>query len=201
MLLKIKNTNMEKKTDYQSNLFVANLLMSTWSTIKAEVPEYENFGINDIDLSAFTDNFLHYTYYPLECKTIKGNYNFFEKGVWRTYFTSEIYNKLTFEDSAITSGSPVYFINATDKSGDLNNAKYHKILDAHGCLAFLAGDACLLFSPSALKEAFIGYAYYPCSHKTEIGKKGPKTLEKKAVLDLSKAHVIPCVPPSELLMK
>ena len=52
---------MNKKTDYKANLFVADLLMRTWSTIKAQVPQYENYEVNDIDLSAFTDNFLHYT--------------------------------------------------------------------------------------------------------------------------------------------
>lgn len=192
---------MNTKSDYSANLFVAELLMSTWPSLKAEVPQYENYGVNDIDFSAYTDNFLHYTYYPLENKTIKGGYNFFEDGEWRTYFTSDIYKKLTFENSAITSGLPVYFVNATDKYGDFNKGKYKKILDAHGCLAFLAGDACLLFSPSALKEAFIGYADYFVSHTTEFGKSGPRRPEKKAVLNLSKAYVLFCTTPSELLEK
>ena len=195
----MSNTN--KKSDYEANLFIAGLLMSTWPSLKAEVPQYENYGVNDIDFSAFTDNFLHYTYYPMEAKTVKGGYNFFEDGEWRNYFTCDIYNKLKFQDSGITSGSPVYFINATDKFGDFNKGKYKKILDAHGCLSFLAGDACLVFSPKALEEAFIGYANYYASHTSEFGDKGPRRPELKAVLDLTKAHVIPCDTPKDILKK
>lgn len=191
-----------QKSDYPANLFIAELLENTWpNNIKAQANEYENYGINDIDLSAFTDNFLHYTYYPMEAKTIKGGFNFFEDGEWRTYFTSDIYNKLKFQDSSIVSGSPVYFINATDKFGDFNNGKFKKILDANGCLSFLAGDACLLFSPKALREAFIGYASYVVSHTTEFGRKEPRKPEIKAVLDLSKADVIKCKTPGEILKK
>lgn len=192
---------MQKKSDYSANLFVAELLQSTWPTIKADVPQYENFDVNDINLSAYTDNFLHYTYYPLENKTIKGGYNFFEEGEWRTYFTCDIYRKLYFEDTAITSGIPVYFINATNQKGNFSKGKYQKILDAHGCLSFLAGDACLLFSPSALKEAFIGYATTFVSHTSEIGEKGPRIPEKKAVLDLSKAYILYCDTPKDILSK
>lgn len=193
---------MNTKSDYTANQFVADLLMSTWpGNIKAEAVKYENYDINDLNISAYTDNFLHYTYYPLENKTVKGGYNFFEDGEWRTYFTSDIYEKLGFEDSGITSGTPIYFINATNQKGDFSKGKYQKILDAHGCLSFLAGDACLLFSPSALREAFIGYADYLVSHTTEIGKRGPKTLEKKAVLDLSKAYIVHCDTPKVILKK
>lgn len=193
---------MEKKTDYSANLFVADLLEQTWpDCIKASVNEYENYGINDIDLSAFTDNFLHYTYYPLESKTIKGGYNFFEDGVWRNYFMKDIYKKLLFNYGTILeTGTPLYFVNAESKYKS-DEGKWQKLISNNACLSFLAGDALIIFSPRALREAFKGYADYFVSHTTEFGRKEKRRPEKKALLDLSKGHIILCNPPKELLTK
>ena len=193
---------MNKKSDYPANLFIADLIQSTWpDCIKAQANEYENYGINDIDLSAFTDNFLHYTYYPLEAKTIKGGFNFFEDGEWRDYFIRDIYKKLTFSyGDPLGTGTPIYFVNAENKYGK-DDGKWQRLLANNACLCFLAGDAIVIFSPRELEKAFMGFADYCVLHTTEFGNKDKRRPEKKALLDLSKGHVIPCKPPKELLLK
>ena len=189
------------KTDYNANKYVAEQLMKTFPghIIAAEAIENENYKVNDIQFTASTNG---YPVYFCENKTIKGGYCLKEDGDFRDYFSKDIYKKLRFEDTGITSGTPVYFVNATDTYGNLDKGKYQKLLDANACLSFLAPDGIVLFSPKTLREAFIGYADYYVSHTTDFGRSWErKKWEKKAVLDLCKGYFIPCTPPDDLFKK
>ena len=193
---------MQDTIDYATCSFVADQLNKYppfECRIQAEARKGENFDVDDIAISASSDCFQTFSFYPLENKSIKGNYNFFEDGDWRMYFKKDIYDKFRYFSHA--TGTPIYFINGTDINGNYDNGKYSKILKKNGCLSFLAGDAILLFSPKRLAEAFLGYAEYQVRHREEIGNDKKRNWEVKAVLDLTKAYVLPCSTPKDLLRK
>ncbi len=186
-----------KKVDCERNNFVAQTLKEKYEwIINATADCQENYGIDDVMFSAGTeDNFIGV---PLEVKSIKGGFQLKYEGEWNPYFVCGIYNKLVFKGSRPADGTAVYFINATDAHGDFEKGKYQKLLDNHACLAFLAPDGILMFSPKDLKEAFVGYADYYVRHTTEYKKYGKRDWETKAVLCLEKGTYIPCNPPTEL---
>lgn len=188
------------KSDYQINTWVASAITEHVPVIIAAIArQEEDYSVADIDMSASTiHNPAGYRYYPLEVKRINGGYNFKEDGQWRDFFTCDYYKRLQFEDSAITSGSPIWIINAEDKTGEKDNAKYYKLLDNHACLAFVAGDGIVLFSPKSLREATIGFAYWFGTHTTKFKDRQVRR-ERKAVLNLEKGLFIPCNPPKEYL--
>ena len=189
------------KSDYDANKFVADTLASTfpeWILAAEAIPD-ENYKVNDIQFTASTKGF------PViycENKRIMGGYHLKEDGEFRDYFRRDIYRKLKFENQTVTSGTPVYFVNAEDRYGNMDNGKYRKILDENACLSFLSPDGILIYSCKTLREAFIGYADYYVSHTSEFGRNWEgKRWEKKAVIDLTKGCFIPCSPPSELFEK
>lgn len=188
---------MKEKVETERTKYVCqNIVMSSGTTAITgfSVPDEEDYKISDAWIVSTAS-----TEYPLENKTIKGGFNFKEDGQWRTYFTRDIYSKLNFE-TAVTTGTPVYFINAEDKFHNMENGKWQKLMtDDRSCLSFLAKDGIVLFSHKSLEKAFIGYATYYVSHTTEFGNKGPRKPEKKAVLDLSKGLFIPCDTPTILI--
>ena len=188
------------KSDYPINTWVASAICTHVPVIiAAEAREQEDYEVADIDMSAATiHNPAGFKYYPLEVKRIMGGYNFKEDGEWRSFFTQDYYSRLSFEDSAITSGSPIWIVNAEDRTGGKDNAKFHKLIENKACLAFVAGDGIVLFSPKTLKKALVGYAYWFGTHTTQFRDKQVRK-EKKAVLDLSKGLFIPCKPPKEFL--
>lgn len=185
------------KIEYETNKWVADAIVSAFPQfiIAAEATKEENYDVDDIRFTAAT-----YSVHALENKTLKGGYKFKEDGEFRDYFTKDIYKKLKFERD-ITSGTPVYFVNAEDAYHNMSNGKWQKLLDNNACLSFLAPDGIYIFSPKTLRDAFVGYADYWVSHTTDLGKTGPKHPEKKAVLDMSKATHIPCNPPERFFKK
>lgn len=191
------------KSDYPINCWVSSALCDyVPSIIAAQARMNEDYSIGDVDMSAVTiSNPSGYSYFPLEVKSIKGGYGFKEDGQWRDYFIQDIYGKLRFRDESIASGTPVYFVNGTDKYGDFSKGKFTKLLANHACLVFIAADGLVLFSPKSMQEAFLGYAAYKVRHTTEFGKDYERVWETKAVLDLTKGLFIPCTPPKELLIK
>ena len=189
----------KQKEDYPINSWVASALcIHVPSIIAANAREEEDYDVADVDMSAATIHNPGFKYYPLEVKRIKGGYNFMEEGQWRSFFTQDYYGRLQFEDSAITSGAPIWIINAEDRTGGKDNAKYFKLLENHACLAFVAADGIVLFSPKDLKEGLVGFAWWFGSHTTQFKDK-LRRKEKKAVLNLSKGLFIPCTPPKEYL--
>ena len=190
----------KEKPDYQTNTWVASAITEHVPVIIAALArKEEDFDVADIDMSAATiSNPEGYKYYPLEVKRIMGGYNFKEDGDWRDIFASSYYSRPSVEDSGITSGAPIWIINAEDKTGGKDNAKFHKLVENKVCLAFVAGDGIVLFSPKSLRKALVGYAYWFGTHTTQFKDKQARK-ERKAVLDLSKGLFIPCNPPKEYL--
>lgn len=187
------------KQEYIINKWVADTLVEYLPGLIIDAKatkEEENYGVDDIIFTSVT-----YNVYPLESKTLKGGFNFMKDGKFTDYFTRDIYKKLAFEDTGITSGTPVYFVNAEDRNHRKENGKWNKLLEARACLSYLAPEGIYIFSPKSLKDAFIGYADYWVSPTTEIGKPGPKHPEKKAILDMSKSTYIHCTPPPEFFIK
>lgn len=190
-----------QKEDYPVNCWVASAICEHVPEIIAAIArKEEDYDVADIDFSAATiSSPLGYKYYPLEVKRIKGGYNFLKSdGEWRTFFTQDYYDRLQFEDTGITSGAPIWIINAEDRTGGKENAKYYKLIDNHACLAFVAADGIILFGPKKIQEATVGFAYWFGSHTTNFKDK-QKRKERKAVLDLSKGLFIRCKPPKEYL--
>lgn len=188
-----------KKIEYEVNSWVASAITTyVPAIIAAQAREEEDYDVADVDMSAATiSNPLGYTYYPLEIKRIMGGYNFKKRdGEWRTFFTKDYYDRLSFEDTGITTGAPIWIINAEDRNGGKDNAKLNKLIENNACLAFIACDGIILFSPRSLKKAIIGYAYWFGTHTTEFKDK-QKRKERKAVIDLSQGLFIPCNPPKE----
>lgn len=188
----MKNPIERKRTEYVCGNIVMN--SGTTAITGFTVQDDEDYKISDAWIVSTAN-----TEYPLENKTIKGGFNFKENGQWRTYFTRDIYSKLNFEHD-VTTGTPVYFVNAEDKYGNMENGKWQKLLkDDKSCLSFLAADGVVLFSHKSMVKAFVGFATYYTPHTTEFGNKGPRKMERKAVLDLSQGLFIPCSTPTNLI--
>lgn len=185
----IKNAKEIARTQFAVDQLIANNLIYTGFTI----PE-ENHGVDDAWIISNNHNA-----FPLENKSILGNFRFKEEGEdeFRDYFKEELPNKMRL-DCDIPKGTPVYFINAEAYSGP---SKWEKVNISGACLSILAADGIVLYSPRTLKEAFLGYGSAFVTHRTEIGNKGKKRWEKKALLDLSKGVFIPCNTPKELIIK
>ena len=184
------------KTDYPTNQWVADYFMDNYDWVtSATASEIEDYSIKDVSITTEDER-----EYPVEVKRIMGGWKLKEDGEFRDYFSKDIYEKLRFETD-VTSGTPVYFVNAEDRYGNMENGKWRKLLDTRACLVFVAPDGMLMFSPKTLKEAFVGYADYLVSHTTEFGKKGARHFEKKAVIRLDYGTYVPCNPPAELFIK
>lgn len=184
------------KTDCAANQYIAKTLRESYDwIINATADCEEDFSVSDVIFSALTyENEVRC--YDLEVKRIMGGWQLKYDGQWNTYFTGGIYRKLKF-DTDVVSGKPIYFVNATDAYGNPENGKWKKLLDAHACLCYLAPDGLLLFSPKALKDAFIGYADYYVKHTTQFENRKMR-MERKAVILLEKGVYVPLSPPLEL---
>ncbi|MEE3491165.1 MAG: hypothetical protein VZR10_09865 [Methanobrevibacter sp.] len=183
----MKNNTEIKRTQYTIDQLVNHHLIYTGFTINDE-----NYGVDDAWLIS-----LKHTAFPLENKTILGDFNFKEDGAFRPYFKEDLPNKMRLE-CEIPEDTPIYYLNAEAHSG---LSKWEKVIESGACVSFLAADGIVLFSPKDLKEAFLGYGYDNVSHKTEFGAKGKRQWEKKALLDLSRGFFIPCKTPKELITK
>lgn len=153
----------------------------------------ENHGVDDAWLITTAR-----TAYPLENKTIMGDFCFKEDGEFRDYFKVDLPNKMKLE-CEIPENTPIYYVNA--ESIGSGPAKWDKLIVSGACLSFLAADGIVFFTPITLKEAFLGFGYAKVPHKTELAHSGEKHWEKKAILDLSKGKFIKCNTPKELIKK
>lgn len=96
----------------------------------------------------------------------------------------------------------IYILNAEDKYHRIDNSKAYKMTRDNICLCYIAPDGYILFSPTKLKKAFLGYAWYQVkSHTEEFGEKYCPAYELKAVYDLEKGVYIEANPPKELFYK
>ena len=182
-----KNIEELKRTQFVIDEMVRHNLIYTGFTM----PD-ENHGVDDAWIIS-----LSHGAYPLENKTICGGWCFKEDGAFRDYFKKDLPGKMRLECD-IPEDAPIYYVNAEARMG---YAKWDKLLASGACLSFLAADGILLFSPKDLKEGFLGFGYDLVSHTTEFGKKGARTWERKAILNLDRALFIPCNTPKEYLEK
>lgn len=99
-------------------------------------------------------------------------------------------------------GKHIYILNAEDKYHRVHNGKTYKIYDNNACLCYVAPDGLILFNPSTLRKAFLGYAWFQVkSHTEEFNKSYCPTWELKAVFDLDKGAYHSANPPKELFYK
>ena len=99
-------------------------------------------------------------------------------------------------------GKHIYILNAEDKYHRVHNGKTYKIYDSNACLCYVAPDGLILFNPSTLRKAFLGYVWFQVkSHTEEFGEKYCPTWELKAVFDLDKGAYHEANPPKELFYK
>lgn len=187
------------KVDCEANEWVANELPIIYTAITRAIAGCEeDFSVGDIHFSALTSNG-ELKGYDLENKRIMAPWQIKYEESWNPYFTEQIYSKIRF-DQDITSGAPIYFVNAVDKFGKEENGKWQKLLKANACLCYFALDGLLLFSPRELREAFLGYGDYYVKHTTLYGDK-VASWEKKSLLDLRKGTYVQLSPPKELFIK
>lgn len=186
-----------KKVDCESNKWLASalVLLSAGTNVFAATADCdENYDIDDLWISANT-NSGNWVGLPLENKTIKGGFQLKYDGQWNEYFSVEnpngIMRKLS-GDTIPTQGH-IYFI---------NSSKYNKLVDKNACLAYLAPDGFILFSPSKLRKAYLGDAWYlNKSHTEEFGERYRPHWELKALIDLEKGTYYKVAGPREIFMK
>lgn len=96
----------------------------------------------------------------------------------------------------------IYILNAEDKYHRVHNSKAYKITHDNICLCYVAPDGYIIYNPSTLKKAFLGYAWFQVkSHTEEFGEKYCPVYELKAVYDLDKGVYNEAKPPKELFYK
>ena len=171
---------MARKVDCDSNRWLATalvLLSGITNVFAATADCNENYWIDDVWISAWT-NSGNWVALPVENKTIKGGFQLKYEDGWNDYFDTTnpkgIVKKLS-GDTIPVSGH-VYFV---------NSSKYEKLIDSNACLAYLAPDGFILFSPSTLKKAYLGRAWYKNkSHTEEINPWYSPHWEEKAIINL-----------------
>jgi len=186
-----------KKVDCDTNRWLAEalVLMSAETMVFAATASCdENYGPDDLWISAFTLNG-NWVALPLENKAIKGGYQLKYDGEWNTYFSTQnpngIMKKLS--GDTIPETGFIYFI---------NSSKYNKLVANNCCLAYLAPDGFILFSPKKLKEAFLGMAWYKNkSHTEEFGEWYNPHWEEKALINLETGTYYHIQGPIEIFLK
>lgn len=185
------------KVDCESNRWLAQALVMLSADTKvfaATADCEENYGIDDLWISALTKSG-NWTAMPCENKTIKGLFQLKYDGEWNSYFSTAnpkgIMKKLS--GDTIPVDKHVYFINAS---------KYEKVIENHACLAYLAPDGFILFSPASLKKAYLGNVYYKNkSHTEEIKPWYHPHWEEKALIDLEAGTYYHIEGPIEIFKK
>ena len=185
------------KVDCNSNKWLAQalvLLSAETQVFAATADCTENYAVDDLWISAWTKSG-HWTAFPLENKTIKGMFQLKYDGEWNSYFSTAnpkgIMKKLS--GDTIPEDAIVYFVNAT---------KFDKLIESNACLAYLAPDGFILFSPATLRKAYLGNVYYKNkSHTEEINPWFNPHWEEKALLDLEKGTYYKISGPRELFEK
>lgn len=99
-------------------------------------------------------------------------------------------------------GKHIYFLNATDKRFNIINGKAYKVISTNACLTYIASDGLIQYSPSKLREAVLGYAWYHNkSHTEEYNRDNKPSWELKMVIDLERGSYNKANPPQELFKK
>ena len=186
-----------QKVDCRQNQWLAKalvLLSADTKVFAATADCEENYKVDDLWISARTNNG-YWTSFPLENKTIKGGFQLKYDGQWNDYFSTTnpngIMKKLS--GNTIPEVGHIYFI---------NSSKYNKLVDNNCCLAYLAPDGFILYSPNRLQEAFIGFAWYKNkSHTEEFGERYNPHWELKALIDLEKGTYYKAEGPIEIFKK
>ena len=188
---------MAKKVDCESNNWLADALVILSGMTKvfaASADCEENYDVDDLWISAWT-NSGNWVALPLENKTIKGGFQLKYDGQWNDYFSVEnpkgIVKKLS--GDTIPETGFIYFI---------NSSKYNKLVANNCCLAYLAPDGFILFSPRRLRKAYIGNAWYlNKSHTEEISPWYSPHWEEKALINLEKGTYYHIQGPKEIFKK
>lgn len=215
---------MSNKIEYQINQQVASFMEANYDwVVNTSVSPVEDYKPYDIVYTAETEN--KYYVSTQEVKSILG-FPLKEDDEFRDYFKEDIKDKLVFgnvPDATISTDElpkywnetpvveeipeeiadkPVYILNAADKYNNLHNSKWHKMINNKTGLSIVAEDGIIMYSPSQLKNAFVGYAWYKNKSHTELyNKKIDPHWELKAIIDLSKGSYFPNVVNKNLLKR
>lgn len=190
-----------KKVDCEVNTWLARdlVLKSGMTHIFAATADcVENHDVDDLWISAWTK--AGWTAFPMENKSIM-KYPIMSGAGWNPYFSSSNSDGIMtrISGNCITSGCHIYFVNAEDLYGNMENGKWMKMKNKGAGLCFIAYDGYLLFSPKKLEKALIGFAYYYNRFHTEqINKHYNPRWELKAIINLDKGTYYKAEPPKEL---
>lgn len=220
------------KIDCERNQYVASYMVSEYSWVtSATVNCEETFGVDDINFTTRTvsgEDIEHFA----EVKTIMGGPLKFDGQWSNWYSTMNpcgIMKNLKFgnvpppsmdildvphfwepETFAPTDepmpeeweGKHIYILNAEDKFHRIQNGKTYKVYQHNATVVYLASDGLLFFSPSKLRKAFLGYAWFlNKSHTEEYNKKYEPVWELKAIFDLDGGSYHAADVPKELTTK
>lgn len=191
------NKRTMRKVDCESNNWLAEALVvlsSVTNVFSATADCNENYNVDDLWISAYTTSG-NWVALPLENKTIKGGFQLKYDGQWNDYFSVEnpngIMKKLS--GDTIPQQGHIYFI---------NSSKYNKLVANNCCLAYLAPDGFILFSPKSLRKAFLGMAWYKNkSHTEEFGEWYNPHWEEKAIINLEAGTYYHIQGPKEIFNK
>lgn len=228
---------MFKKVDCDINTWVANWMLESYDwIIDATACCEENYGVDDINLSATTKNG-DIIGRCVEVKSLKGGYSFkYEDDFgdeWNNWFSTNnpngIIKKMKFGNvpphymdildapyewepdmyAVVDDSIPeelknkhIYILNAEDKCHRIHNSKAFKVLNSNASLVYVASDGLILFSPSTLRKAILGYAWFQNkSHTEEYNKELKPVWELKMLIDLEKGAYHKVDIPQYLLNK
>lgn len=185
-----------QKVDCDSNRWLAEalvLLSGETNVFAATADCEENFQVDDLWISAYTTSG-NWVGLPLENKTIKGGFQLKYEGEWNPYFSTANPKGISRKISSETPENKyVYFI---------NSSKFERLIENNACLAYLAPDGFLLFSPKSLRKAYLGEIWYlNKSHTEEFGQGYSPHYELKALLNLEEGRYYKVKGPYEIFQK
>ena len=166
----------------------------------------EDYGI-DLGCSGYTEEGTVFDI-PYEVKTITNKFTneYLSKVAGRnpkcrycvTADTVEELESCTDMPDWLKADTPIHILNSTDKYGR-PNGKWHRLLEANGGLIYVRKGEILVYTPNALKKAFLGYIWIKCTHTTEFEDR-KMGWERKAAIDMTKwSYRIKCEVPEEFL--
>lgn len=191
---------MQEKVDCAINQWLASdiVLKSGMTHVFAATADcFENHDVDDMWVSAFTKG--GWAAFPIENKSIQ-KFPIMSGAGWNNYFSTSnpdgIITRLS--GDCIPSTGHIYFVNAEDIYGNMENGKWKKMKNKGAGLAYIAYDGYLLFSPKTLEKAFIGYAwYYNRFHTEQYNKHYSPRWELKALINLDMGTYYKAEPPKE----
>lgn len=189
------------RTDIERLRRVKEILNKNYSWLNVEFNEEEDYGI-DLQVTGYTDN--GDIPFEIEVKTITPSYgtikdkdgsygDFFchiaaRNSKWRWCSSASSQSEFWKDEtpSPDFGEKPLHVLNAADKNGNVENSKLHKLLVNKCGLIFLTKEWLIIYSPTALRKAIVGYGWLYQEHTKEFDDKSSK-FEYKAIIDLSKA--------------